>query len=634
MRRSIWLKIWLSNTVVILLLTVFAITYFPRIQKEYFTESYNKETQNIASSVAWAINIALMEENYDGVKNALEYAKSWPELVFVVLCKSDLSIHDQPPDFQNVIMQYPPPDVLNIENISMETLIMKSSVINNDHLAAMVVTAFSTDYLNKKIANSKKTSVIIIILLDLASIGLSLIFARAITNPINKLKASFKKVSVNELIQVSINTKDELEDLGNAFNRMAINLYEANKKIISLNKNLEAKVLSRTEELNQNIRKLKIEIKTKQNAQRALKESERRVQKIISDAIDPIFILDEEYDIIRINQAASNLFKYKNDQVRGKNFFKILQISNNGFNYALNGSNKEIIKPNSKNDRIEVEVRDSNNRKFPAEISISKLELNNSAFYSVFIRDITMQVRIKREIENALNRERELNKMKSKFITMTSHEFRTPLTTIQSNFEILSFFLRDQSVIPEKKIFKNLSRIESELDRLTKMMNDVFTFSQFDLNKIVFEPRDICLKKLTEDTIENYYSEREDGRGVNFNVTGNSRILKLDPNHIEVILNNLLSNAFKYSENDNPTLQINYTKKAVEILVIDRGLGIPKEEAKNLFSSFYRATNVRDIKGTGLGLVIVKHFVKMNGGSINFTSKLGKGTTFTLIFPQ
>jgi len=615
-------------------MTVFAITYFPRLQKEYFTESYNKETQNIASSVAWAINIALMEENYDGVKNALEYAKSWPELVFVVLCKSDLPVNDQPPDFQSIIMQYPPPDVLNIKDIQMENLIMKSSIINHDHLAAKVVTAFSKDYLNAKIADSKKTLVIIIILLDLASIGLSLIFARAITNPINQLKASFESLGTDKWQPVSINTKDELEDLGNAFNRMSVNLSEANKKIISLNKNLEAKVLSRTEELNQNIKKLQTEIESKQKAQRALKDSERRVQKIITNAIDPIFILDEQYNIDRINQAASNQFKYSSKQVRGKNFFKLLQIPDNGSNYSLNGSDEEMMKSYAIKNRVNIELMDSNNRKFPAEISISKLKINNKSFYSVFIRDITMQVRIKSEIENALNRERELNKMKSKFITMTSHEFRTPLTTIQSNFEILSYFLKDQSNIPEVIFSKNLSRIESELDRMTKMMNDVFTFSQIDLNKIIFEPSKVCLKKLAEDTIENQYAERGDGRSVNLEITGNSRTLKLDPNHMDVILNNLLSNAFKYSEKDNPTLQINYTSKKVELQVIDGGLGIPKEETKNLFSSFFRASNVRDIKGTGLGLVIVKHFVKMNGGSINFKSELGKGTSFILKFPQ
>ena len=311
-----------------------------------------------------------------------------------------------------------------------------------------------------------------------------------------------------------------------------------------------------------------------------------------------------------------------------------MQFPDNGSNYSLKGSDEEMMKSYAVKNRVNIELMDSNNRKFPAEISISKLKINNKSFYSVFIRDITMQVRIKSEIENALNRERELNKMKSKFITMTSHEFRTPLTTIQSNFEILSYFLKDQSNIPEVIFSKNLSRIESELDRMTKMMNDVFTFSQIDLNKIIFEPSKVCLKKLAEDTIENQYAERGDGRSVNLEITGNPRILELDPNHMDVILNNLLSNAFKYSENDDPTLQINYTKEEVELKVIDSGLGIPKNETKNLFSSFFRASNVRDIKGTGLGLVIVKHFVKMNGGSIKFKSELGKGTTFILSFPQ
>lgn len=633
MRRSIWLKIWLSNTAVILLFTVFIMLYFPNIQKNYIIESYNKETQNIANSVAWAVNIALSEENFEGVRSAMEYASSWPELAFIVLCKSESINPHQVINYEDAIMQFPPPDVLNLSKVSKESLILKYSLINSEYLKGKVVAAFSVDHLHKKISESKNISILIIILLGIASIGLSMIFAKEITNPINKLRASFKHITGNKLTKVLINTKDELEDLGNDFNLMSAKLFEANQSIANLNKTLEDKVRLRTQELNQTIRKLQFEIESKKKVQQALKNSERKVQKVISDSIDPIFILDENYNITRINQSAAKLFKYTFDQISGENFFEKI-LPNKDSYYHSKDNKMGMIESYYLNNRRELKVIDNNKRTFPAEISISKLKINNKPFYSVFIRDVTMQEKIKTEIKNSLKKERELNKIKSKFITMTSHELRTPLTTIQTNFELLSFHLNKQRNLPREIFTKNLPRIETELERITKMMNDVFIFSKIDSDKITFEPSEVCLTKLAENTIEKYYSERGDERTVNLRITGDPRSLKLDSNHLDVVINNLLSNAFKYSEIENPILQINYTPRDVELLVIDSGLGIPQNETKNLFSSFYRATNVQAIKGTGLGLVIIKHFVKINGGSINFKSELGKGTTFILKFPQ
>ena len=238
------------------------------------------------------------------------------------------------------------------------------------------------------------------------------------------------------------------------------------------------------------------------------------------------------------------------------------------------------------------------------------------------------------EIIKVLEKERQLNKLKSSFISMASHEFRTPLTTIQSSNELISMYLDSSGIPVDAKLSKHVTRIRTELERLNSLLKDVFTLGRLDvgktrLNKEITSITGIARQVVLENSIP--FKNRD----IIIKTEGEERQVLLDSLLISHVLSNLLSNALKYSaDRQNPELLISFREKEISMSVTDFGIGIPKKDQDGLFESFSRATNVGDIEGTGLGLVIVKQFVEMHGGTIDFETKVNKGTTFTVTLPD
>ena len=242
-------------------------------------------------------------------------------------------------------------------------------------------------------------------------------------------------------------------------------------------------------------------------------------------------------------------------------------------------------------------------------------------------RDIT-------EIMNVIEKERYLNKLKSSFISMASHEFRTPLTTIQSSNELIQMYLENQVDPTNGKLTKHVNRIRVELERLNSLLKDVFTLGRLDVGKAKLNKEITSLTAIAKQVILEVSVNFKDRR-VAINTEGNERQVNLDSQLISHALSNLVLNALKYSEGcPDPELTISYQDEGIDIVVQDFGIGIPDKDKNGLFESFSRASNVGDIEGTGLGLVIVKQFVEMHGGSVSFESELKKGTTFRVHLPN
>ena len=246
---------------------------------------------------------------------------------------------------------------------------------------------------------------------------------------------------------------------------------------------------------------------------------------------------------------------------------------------------------------------------------------------------VTTSTRDISEIMKVLEKERQLNKLKSSFISMASHEFRTPLTTIQSSNELISMYLDSKAEAADLKLTKHVSRIRTELERLNSLLKDVFTLGRLDvgkarLNKDITSLTTIVKQVVLENTVP------FKGRKVEIKTQGNERQILLDSQLISHVLSNLVSNALKYSEGkQDPEVTIIYNDNDVQMEVKDYGIGIPAKDLQGLFESFSRASNVGDIEGTGLGLVIVKQFVEMHGGAISFDTKVNEGTTFLVTIP-
>jgi PAS domain S-box-containing protein len=238
------------------------------------------------------------------------------------------------------------------------------------------------------------------------------------------------------------------------------------------------------------------------------------------------------------------------------------------------------------------------------------------------------------EIKEAQFREKELLELKSNFVTMASHQFRTPLTVIYSNLELLDNYSQKADINLAKKLISLSTRTKTEVDRLTELMNNILIFGRNNTNEPILNTKKVKLSKLVHSVVNNYFSSQLDGRKVIIKEDMNNKKILIDEIYFNYILTNILSNAFKYSkESKDPELSIHYDKDVAIIKITDFGIGIPKDDLNKLFTSFFRASNTSTIPGSGLGLVVAKQFMELHNGKIEIDSELDKGTTVTLTLP-
>jgi PAS domain S-box-containing protein len=246
-------------------------------------------------------------------------------------------------------------------------------------------------------------------------------------------------------------------------------------------------------------------------------------------------------------------------------------------------------------------------------------------------QNITEQKNAEKEIRRALQKEKELNELKSRFVSMASHEFRTPLSTILS-----SVSLAEKYITPETadKRDKHFNRIKSSVRNLTSILNDFLSLDKLEAGKVDNNPVEFNLKEFAEELTEEMQAVSKSGQKVEYKHSGKQTTVVVDRNILKNILNNLLSNAIKYSpENAEVKFSTSIEKSKLTITVADKGIGIPEEEKQHLFERFFRAKNALNIGGTGLGLNIVKKYTELLNGEINFESEPGKGTVFILHIP-
>ena len=233
-----------------------------------------------------------------------------------------------------------------------------------------------------------------------------------------------------------------------------------------------------------------------------------------------------------------------------------------------------------------------------------------------------------KEILVSLEKEKELGELKSRFVSMASHEFRTPLTTVLSSANLISKYTEsDQQNAREKHV----ERIRKSVENLTGILNDFLSLEKLESGLQSVDKQEINPNEIIEDLIEEMsHSIKNEQKIV---VKGSAPSIISDPQIFRNILINLLSNASKYS-NEGDTIDISIvSEEKLTINVRDQGIGIPEEEQKRLFQRFFRAGNSTNIQGTGLGLNIVKKYVQLLDGEISFESKLGEGSTFSLSLP-
>jgi signal transduction histidine kinase len=218
----------------------------------------------------------------------------------------------------------------------------------------------------------------------------------------------------------------------------------------------------------------------------------------------------------------------------------------------------------------------------------------------------------------------------SNVIAITAHEFKTPLTTITSIIDLLSFKLRADKHM-DAFYEKNLSRITAEIFSLNSMVDEMLTVNNI-LSGDIQSQRELIDIASYLLPLKEQYNTPDDARELQITISGTPRLISASPLQISRILANLVSNGFKYSRNTPPAVHLDYQDKAVVITITDDGIGIPEEDLPHLFQPYFRGSNTNGISGTGLGLSIVKIFTTANDGEISVSSQPGKGTVFTLAF--
>lgn len=263
-------------------------------------------------------------------------------------------------------------------------------------------------------------------------------------------------------------------------------------------------------------------------------------------------------------------------------------------------------------------------------------KLNAEPRISVLVQDITRRKLAELEIQQAYEMEKSLVELKSRFVNMASHEFRTPLAAIRSSMDIMQVVsARHQESEEWQPVVRHIQKVDREVDRLTTLMNDILILGKLEVNKMPFNPSWSDFKLLVQDSVRKNSLVYVNGDAIQLHQLGSAKLILIDRSITHHILDNLISNALKYSEDcPAPIITLDYQSTDFKVYIEDHGIGIPEAELEHLGESFFRASNALQIPGTGLGLVLVENFMKMHQGVVQWENRPTGGVKVTLIFPQ
>jgi PAS domain S-box-containing protein len=370
------------------------------------------------------------------------------------------------------------------------------------------------------------------------------------------------------------------------------------------------------------------DITERQRAQAALAESEARFSAAFQASPAFIGILsmsDEKY--VLANDAYVNWLGYPREQVLGRTCVELGLWENPGERDLVL---KDIRTVGSIRQR-ECRWKNRRGERFTILLSAETIKLNDTPHLLSMALDITQRKRAEEELLNTLEREKELGQLKSNFVSMVSHEFRTPLGIIQSSAELLRDFYQK---MPTGEREEQLDSITRNTRRMAGMMEQILVLSRLDAGKLDFQPAALDLNAFCRRVLDEVLSATNRRCPIELLLGPASERARADERLLGHIFTNLLSNAVKYSE-PGTTVRFNLEQDGADAVctVRDQGIGISEEDQQHLFKAFHRGSNVGERPGTGLGLLLVKRCAELHGGKVQLSSKIGEGTTVTVRLP-
>ena len=411
---------------------------------------------------------------------------------------------------------------------------------------------------------------------------------------------------------------------------------------------------------------------------RNIEAEQHQVNALFEHATEGMVLTNEKGKIVLLNPAAYRLFQYDHGELLNQSIDILIPQRFHGRHVADREGFYQHPGNRTMGHGRDLFARKKDGAEFPVEVSLSYYRQNNVLYVIAFIVDITerkkaeqdllqKQEELKRitedigklntelemkveqrtlilrealqelersqgELSEALNKEKELNEIKSRFVSMASHEFRTPLSTVLSSAALLGRYRLTED---QDKRDKHIKRIKDTVKHLNDMLADFLSLGKLEEGKVMTEPAEFGVHDFLDEVVEEMRSLAKPGQLIHCEYAGADTFIT-DKRLLKNILINLLSNAAKFSP-EGATIWLRVTHAAgsgLTLEVKDEGIGISGEDQQHLFSSFFRGGNALNIEGTGLGLHIVKRYVDLLGGAIHLESALGDGTCITVDLPE
>ena len=397
---------------------------------------------------------------------------------------------------------------------------------------------------------------------------------------------------------------------------------------------------------------------------------------LFENATEGILLTDTSGNIILANPSAEFIFRYDKDELIGKSVEQLIPAKFHAHHGQLRKGFYKVPANRTMGSGRDLFAIRKDGSEFPVEVSLSHYTRNNELFVIAFVVDITERKETERnirqkqqelekitaemqflntqleakveertvilkealekleesqdELNEALAKERQLNELKSRFVSMASHEFRTPLTTILSSATLASKYT-DTSDQDKRK--KHIDKIKDAVRHMNELLEDFLSLGKLEENKVMISVTSFNVNEFIEEVTEEMKAQAKTGQKIRIYSEGDP-VFATDKRLLKNTMINLLSNAIKFSEEDT-CIEVTVMNKAkkLSISVKDTGIGIPDEDIPHLFDNFYRAKNAGNIQGTGLGLPILKRYLDLMNGTIEVDSRLEKGSTFTITLP-
>jgi PAS domain S-box-containing protein len=402
----------------------------------------------------------------------------------------------------------------------------------------------------------------------------------------------------------------------------------------------------------------------------AMKRHIEMLDALFKHATEGIVVVDNAGNIFRVNPKACEMFGYSDGELVGEKIEVLIPRRHAKKHVQNRVGYSQGPHARGMGSYMDLYARRRDDSEFPVEVSLSPFATSEGDFVVSFIVDITerkkqddairaanqeiqklnaeLEARVEQrtrelaeamrkledsqvEVMRALEKERELNDMKSKFVTIASHEFRTPLATILSSASLIGRYPLTED---EDKRHKHVQRIKSAVTNLTEILNDFLSIGRLEEGKVHTVPVQINLPDFCHQLLEELKGVCKDKQWIQHQHQGPDEVW-LDRQLLKNILLNLLSNAIKYSDaGKNIYLRTRIDDDDVYFEIQDEGIGIPDKDQPYVFDRFFRAHNAGNAQGTGLGLNIVKKYIDLLNGEITFSSIPGRGTTFKVMLPH